>query len=59
MIVFGKLYESEVTFSPKISRYNADLIAVWTNTIGPLQISNRYYTRRFPGDPAATCIPES
>jgi hypothetical protein len=40
-----KLYESEITFSPKIFPYNADVIAVWANDIGPLQISNRYYLR--------------
>ncbi len=37
------LYESDVTFSPKNFPYNADVIAVWTNEIGLLQISNRYY----------------
>jgi hypothetical protein len=37
------LYESEVTFRPKNFPYNADVIAVWANEIGPLQISNRYY----------------
>ena len=37
------LYESDVTFSSKITTYNADVIAVWANEIGLLQISNRYY----------------
>ena len=41
----GVLYESEITFSPKIFPYNADVIAVWANEIGPLQISNRYNCR--------------
>jgi hypothetical protein len=40
--LFMFLYESEFTFSPKIFPYNADVIAVWANEIGPLQISNRY-----------------
>ena len=36
------LYESEFTFRPNTFPYNADVIAVWANDIGPLQISNRY-----------------
>ncbi len=36
------LYESHVTFSPKIILYNAAVIAVWANDIGQLQIFNRY-----------------
>jgi hypothetical protein len=36
------LYESDFTFSPNISPYNADMIAVCANKIGALQISNRH-----------------
>ena len=42
-----KLYESEFTFRPNTFPYNADVIAVWANIIGPLQISNRYYKLLF------------
>jgi hypothetical protein len=38
---FRKLYESDFTFSPIIFPYNADVIAVWANEIGPLEICNR------------------
>ena len=40
------LYESDVTFSPKISPYHADVLPVWANDIGPLQISNLYNFRK-------------
>jgi hypothetical protein len=42
-VFFVILYESEVAFRPKNFPYNADVIAVWANEIGPLQISHRYY----------------
>jgi hypothetical protein len=38
----GKLYESDVTFSPKNFPYNADVLPVWANKIGALQTSNRH-----------------
>ncbi len=37
-----EVIKNDFSFGPRISPYNADVIAVWANEIGPLQISNRY-----------------
>ena len=37
-----EVIKSDFTYSSRISSYNSDVIAVWANEIGPLQISNRY-----------------
>jgi len=49
-------FESDSTFSPKISPYNADVIAVWANEIVPLQISNLSKFTQLVEDKALTSV---